>query len=402
MTICIATSEYLPTTGGIATFYSKLIPMLTAHNNHVILLTVDVDNAQSKDSITVESNTTRVTLRESFNRHHIHYRKIIHEGSRQAATICAIGMAMKDWLLANTVSHGIEVIETVDVSGFGAFLVDEILPSLVVCGHGALFQRIAYDYIEPDQNMRIIIYLERLSLYHSDLVITHSYRNQQDLADACKTTIHFCSAPWQHDMQVSVQPADIGINALVAGRLQSFKGVKVMADALRKSFHQKNNISVTWIGDDTYTAPSGYTWTKYLQKYYADIWQKNFIWLPAKPRNELLKLLQSAKMIIIPSLWDAFNFITIEAASMKKPIIISDGVGAAYLFKNKENALVIPAGDPDALLAAILQLSADNDLQKRLSEKVSEPVVNNLTIQKTVSERIAAYELAIDNRKKDR
>ncbi|MBK8699765.1 MAG: glycosyltransferase [Saprospiraceae bacterium] len=62
----------------------------------------------------------------------------------------------------------------------------------------------------------------------------------------------------------------------------------------------------------------------YLAKNYADIWKKNFIWIPEKKHTEVIKAIRNASVCIIPSLWETFNYFALEAAYSQKPLILTE------------------------------------------------------------------------------
>ena len=71
------------------------------------------------------------------------------------------------------------------------------------------------------------------------------------------------------------------------------------------------------------------------------------------PRTELLENYRAADALIFPTLCDGFGLVATEAWSRGVPVITTDRAGAADLLKPNENGLLIPAGDPAAIGAAI-------------------------------------------------
>lgn len=57
-----------------------------------------------------------------------------------------------------------------------------------------------------------------------------------------------------------------------------------------------------------------------------------------------------------------------QAMSVGRPIVTADTPGARELLSDGENALLVPAGDPHALAAAMSRLAADAELRRRLGE----------------------------------
>ncbi len=71
------------------------------------------------------------------------------------------------------------------------------------------------------------------------------------------------------------------------------------------------------------------------------------------PRDELMAAYQRADVLIFPTLCDGFGLVVTEAFSRGLPVITTDAAGAADLVREKENGLLIPAANVEALAASI-------------------------------------------------
>jgi glycosyltransferase involved in cell wall biosynthesis len=256
-----------------------------------------------------------------------------------------------------------------------------------------------YDFTEPDQDTRFITYAEKVSLQHADLVITHSTLNQENLMQQAGQVTYSTAAfkvparPFQPAL-----PGESIYPVLVVGRLQSCKGIGVMADALRKARKAGSPLQVTWIGADTYSAPGGFTWTEYLRRNYPDIWQKDLNWLGTLSHEETLNRMRRSQMVVVPSVWETFSFVALEAVVLNKPVIITETAGAAAYFVNGESALVIPSKDPDGLIEAIAHLAADESLRDQLTLQAGVMLEKRFDPGKIVKERMEAYASAVSIR----
>jgi glycosyltransferase involved in cell wall biosynthesis len=88
-----------------------------------------------------------------------------------------------------------------------------------------------------------------------------------------------------------------------------------------------------------------------------------------------------ADVVVIPSIATAsfrepWGLVANEAMNQHTPIIATDAVGAAAggLVRHERNGLVVPAGDADALGAALLRLHEDAALRARLGEHAARDV----------------------------
>lgn len=65
------------------------------------------------------------------------------------------------------------------------------------------------------------------------------------------------------------------------------------------------------------------------------------------------ELLRRAAAVVVPSLYEPFGMVALEAAATGAPLIVSDAGGLAEIIQDGRNGLVVPAGNPQALAAAI-------------------------------------------------
>jgi glycosyltransferase involved in cell wall biosynthesis len=98
---------------------------------------------------------------------------------------------------------------------------------------------------------------------------------------------------------------------------------------------------------------------------------------PAQVRN----FYALADVVVIPSIATAsfrepWGLVANEAMNQHTPIIASDAVGAVAggLVRHERNGLVVPAGDADALAAALRRLRDDAPLRARLGEHAGRDV----------------------------
>lgn len=401
MTICIATDAFYPQIGGIATFYGNLTELLSQRGHRIIILTLSHDEEQAleEDEIIEEEAYKRVVLRRSFYKQYYHYRKYFRPGGYMAPYWLAIGQSMRQWLLQNHKAFSIDVVEVTDYGGIGFFLCDEQLPPVTVTGHGCLAQYANYNFTGNGEQVQLIQKLERLAFQFADSIIAHSPLNQQDLEQLSSREVLFATAPW---MVKDVQSA-AGAKKnrfLVVGGMQVVKGAITMAEAMEICARAEPDMKLYWIGTDFFVAPGQQRMSVYLEKKHPRTWGRNFIWLDEQEREETQKMLAGSMAVIVPSDWETFNYVALEAASSARPLVITDKAGAVYLFTHEKDAIIVPAKDPQALADALLRLSRDANLRDELGRN-SQSLINEIfKPENIVRERMEAYEKTISNRTK--
>jgi len=85
---------------------------------------------------------------------------------------------------------------------------------------------------------------------------------------------------------------------------------------------------------------------------------------------------QSADFCVFPSRRDSFGITLMEAMASAVPVIASNRGGTPEIISHGENGLLFEPGDAEALPKAILALSQDSDLRKRISSNGLKTVAN--------------------------
>ncbi len=86
------------------------------------------------------------------------------------------------------------------------------------------------------------------------------------------------------------------------------------------------------------------------------------------PGSILRELFSAADMVVVPSLYEGFGLVPLEAFEAGKPVIASRVEALTDFLADGVNALLIPPKDPAALAEAISQLATDDALCTKLSE----------------------------------
>lgn len=82
--------------------------------------------------------------------------------------------------------------------------------------------------------------------------------------------------------------------------------------------------------------------------------------------EELKKIYQISKLVVLPSRYEGFGLATIEAWEMQKPVVASDVIAINEHAKNNYNALLVPPENPKALAEAIEKIIKDEQLRAKL------------------------------------
>lgn len=355
MRICLATTHVDPHPGGIAHYYTCLSRLLTNAGHSVILLTITDDAQETADKITHDGNFTKVVLAVRYQQYRSFYRDYFRPGSYAADKWIATGMAMQNWLISHAAEYKIDLIETMDFGGAGIFLKQTGLPPLIIDAHSSALQISEQAPMVQDDHLSVIRQLEKLAFTFADAIIAHSPMNQEELKRMGYPQTFFSRAPWLPSAEPAVTRKPQKKLFLVISSLQLIKGAELMIQAAFEAAKKDPDICIYWAGEDSYSAPGGALTSSYLSEKYPDTWAKQFRWLGYKNKAELHSLLADVTAVIIPSVWDTFNYVVPETIMAGIPLVLSDKTGAGYLISDHPLVRTFNAGSQDELASILVQ-----------------------------------------------
>ncbi|KAA0231871.1 glycosyltransferase family 1 protein [candidate division KSB1 bacterium] len=395
MHICLATREFPPiTNGGIASYYVHLAQLLADHGHEVTVLTV---GKEGKESLWTYPGVRVIRLSHPSEKLFRRLRRRFEVGMDSAARSIADGLAMRDWLFANATKMDIDVVETVEFDGAAPFLIENELPPTLVMCHGSNGQVKFHTQKGETPRQKLINSLEVMSIGLADEVGCYSPLNAEDWERFIGRKPRFITAPYKFaDPRILKKSYDTNNTGIVVGRMNNWKGIFELVEALNLCVQRGNNVKIRWIGSDQAAPLESVKSVKaYLQERYPSLWGKHFLWEEFLPPEETRRAQLEADFAIVPSRWDTFNFTAIEALSLGTPLIISTGAGASYLCKNMENGIVVPSRDARALANAI-EILQDGVLRERLGKQGRATIQREFAAEKIVAEHVAAYESAME------
>ncbi len=85
-------------------------------------------------------------------------------------------------------------------------------------------------------------------------------------------------------------------------------------------------------------------------------------------RDDMLEILQSIDLFVLPSLWEGQGVVLMEAMCYKKPVIACEVGGVVDVVKDGENGLLVPPRNPEKLEEAILRILDMPEKMKEMGE----------------------------------
>lgn len=148
---------------------------------------------------------------------------------------------------------------------------------------------------------------------------------------------------------------------LIVTRLQRHKGVDIAIRALAELKDSRVVLRVVGEGDEQYAEE--------LRRLAQQLGISNRVEWPGKiAREHLAEEYRRASLLLVPSRYEPFGIVLIEAMASGLPIAASNVGGIPHVVNGGECALLVEAGDAAALARAITDLAGNPDEMRRLSE----------------------------------
>jgi D-inositol-3-phosphate glycosyltransferase len=91
--------------------------------------------------------------------------------------------------------------------------------------------------------------------------------------------------------------------------------------------------------------------------------------LGAQDQDRLQYYYSAAEMVVMPSDYESFGMVALEAMACGAPVIASDVGGLAFLVRHGRTGYRVPARDPRALASRITRLLTDEGLRRRIGQR---------------------------------
>jgi D-inositol-3-phosphate glycosyltransferase len=162
---------------------------------------------------------------------------------------------------------------------------------------------------------------------------------------------------------------------LFVGRIQPLKGIDTLIRAMKHVISQypdlEDDLCVTIIGGDP-KPDSELEQAEFerLKTLRADLGIGDLVtFLGAKDQDTLVYYYSAAEMVVMPSHYESFGMVALEAMACGTPVIGSDVGGLTFSIEDGFNGYLVPGRDPEALADKIALLLRHTALRDHLGEQ---------------------------------
>jgi D-inositol-3-phosphate glycosyltransferase len=181
-------------------------------------------------------------------------------------------------------------------------------------------------------------------------------------------------------------PADeakeaIGVNTcnrmlLFVGRIEPLKGIDTLIQAIaimRQNGTMDEDVCLALIGGEPDPSPQNVSQEmarlQEMRRQYDLGSFVTFLW--QRSQETLPYYYSAAEAVVVPSFYESFGMVALEAMACGTPVVASEVGGLAFLVQDQKTGFTVPFADPQALADKLSVLLHDQDLRRRMGAQAA-------------------------------
>ena len=182
-------------------------------------------------------------------------------------------------------------------------------------------------------------------------------------------------------------------HVVFAGRLERRKGVETLIDAVPLIRREVANLRLTLVGDDDAEGYNGASMATHLRERLArhGVPEATVEMVGAVPRGELPRWYERAEAFVVPSLFEGFPYVALEAMSCGRAVVASAVGGLPELIEHERDGLLVTPRDSRALADSVTRLLLDAAFRNRLGQAARAKVEQRYSQRAASAAAVEAY-----------
>ncbi len=203
---------------------------------------------------------------------------------------------------------------------------------------------------------------------------------------------HFYPIPKDEAMEyIGVPPCEQML--LFVGRIEPLKGVDTLIKALAIMRQQGVYVCLSVIGgegeDSLETANSEMARLKVMR---TEAGVDDLVtFLGKRDQDTLAYYYSAAEAVVMPSFYELFGMVALEAMACGTPVVASQVGGLAFLVQDGITGFTVPVDDPQALADRLTELVQNRELRQRMSSQAA-AIAHNFGWEQIARRILAVYE----------
>lgn len=119
-------------------------------------------------------------------------------------------------------------------------------------------------------------------------------------------------------------------------------------------------------------------------------------------RNDIPNIMRTIDLLVLPSWWEGFGIVLIEAMAAGKPVITTNVSSMPEIVTQRETGLIIPPHDGTGLFQSLLELVSQPELAREMGRRGREDVYRRFTLTGMVAQYEALFNQWVRKRQREK
>jgi D-inositol-3-phosphate glycosyltransferase len=183
---------------------------------------------------------------------------------------------------------------------------------------------------------------------------------------------HFYPIPQDEAKEyIGIPPCDQML--LFVGRIEPLKGIDTLIKAIALLNQEGLFVCLSLIGGENENDPEQVNVEMSRLKAVREQAGMNDLvaFLGKRDQDTLPYYYSAAEAVVVPSFYESFGMVALEAMACGVPVVASQVGGLAFLVQDGVTGLTVPVDEPEALAERLLLLLKDADMRKKMGEQAA-------------------------------
>jgi glycogen synthase len=195
-------------------------------------------------------------------------------------------------------------------------------------------------------------------------------------------------------IRAAPENAERPVTVLFVGRLERRKGIDLLLNVAVALIEQGANVRFVLAGKDTSNTELGESYRAAFQTKYANVpaVASRVTFTGPVSEHQLYQLYADADVFCLPSRYESFGLVLVEAMMMGKPVVGTTAGGMREIVEVDDNGILAEAGDEKSLADCLGRLVGDPELRQRFGRRSRELYEQRFSLSTMVEETAVTYE----------
>ncbi|TKJ17508.1 hypothetical protein CEE44_03155 [Candidatus Woesearchaeota archaeon B3_Woes] len=265
-----------------------------------------------------------------------------------------------------------DVVECDDTAGLGVFFPLCSRVRFITRMHTSWTMVALLNKEQVTLDKKIVYFLERLQIKKSDALNADSFSLKKRSSnffniDPSRIDVTYYGIDISKYESISKKRITKQDYILYFGRLEERKGMRLLARALPKVFSKHPNLKMVFVGNHHVETKHSRLIKHFDAKRHIrgknKPFAKNIMFIKHLPHKNLNPIIKNAKLVVLPSTWEAFGFTCLESMALGKPVLATSGSGfEEQILEDEKYGFLVKPNNAKALANKILICLKRKDL----------------------------------------